>query len=44
VLKKKHPDTAAALDMPRFTIELDQYGVDVQPLVGSIFSNGNGAH
>jgi hypothetical protein len=44
VLKEKHPDTAAGLDMPRFTIELDPYGVDVQPLVGSIFSNGNGAH
>jgi HD-like signal output (HDOD) protein len=44
VLKKKHPDTAAGLDMARFTIELDQYGVEVQKMVDSIFSNGSGPH
>jgi HD-like signal output (HDOD) protein len=42
VLKKKHPETAAGLDTARFTIELDQYGVEVQTLVDSIFSNGSG--
>lgn len=44
VLKKKHPATAAGFDMARFTIELDQYGVEVQTLVDSIFSNGSGPH
>jgi HD-like signal output (HDOD) protein len=44
VLGKKHPDTAAGLDMARFTIELDQYGVEVQKMVDSIFSNSSGPH
>jgi HD-like signal output (HDOD) protein len=44
VLKKKHPDTAAGLDMARFTIELDQYGMEVETLVDSIFSNRSGPH
>lgn len=44
VLKKKHPDTAAGLDRARFTFELDQYGVEVQTMVDSIFSNGVGPH
>jgi HD-like signal output (HDOD) protein len=44
VLKKKHPDTAPGLDMARFTIELDLYGVEVQKMVDSIFSHGNAPH
>jgi putative nucleotidyltransferase with HDIG domain len=44
VLQKKHPDAVAGLDLARFTFELDQYGVEVQTMVDSIFSNGNGAH
>ncbi len=44
VLQKKHPDAAAGLDLARFTFELDQYGVEVQTMVDSIFSNGSGPH
>lgn len=44
VLKEKHPDTAAGLDLARFTFELDQYGVEVQTMVDSIFSTGSGPH
>jgi HD-like signal output (HDOD) protein len=44
VLQKKHPDAAAELDVARFTFELDQYGVEVQTMVDSIFSNGKGGN
>jgi HD-like signal output (HDOD) protein len=44
VLQKKNPDAAAGLDLARFTFELDQYGLEVQTMVDSIFSDGNGAH
>jgi putative nucleotidyltransferase with HDIG domain len=44
VLRRKHPDAAAGLDVARFTFELDQYGVEVQTMVDSIFSNANGTH
>ena len=44
VLQKKHPDAAAGLDLARFTIELDQYGVEVQTMVDSIFSNSSASH
>ena len=37
VLQKNHPDAAAGLDLARFTFELDQYGVEVQTMVDSIF-------
>ena len=38
MLQKNHPDAAAGLDLARFTFELDQYGVEVQTMVDSIFS------
>jgi putative nucleotidyltransferase with HDIG domain len=44
VLQRKHPDAAAGLDLARFTFELDQYGVEVQTMVDSIFSNGSVSH
>jgi putative nucleotidyltransferase with HDIG domain len=44
VLQKNHPDAAAGLDLARFTFELDQYGVEVQTMVDSIFSNGSVSH
>lgn len=44
MLQKNHPDAAAGLDLARFTFELDQYGVEVQTMVDSIFSNGSGPH
>jgi putative nucleotidyltransferase with HDIG domain len=37
-LRKNHPKAAAGLDLARFTFELDQYGVEVQTMVDSIFS------
>ena len=37
-LRKNHPDAATGLDMARFTFELDQYGVEVQAMVDSIFA------
>jgi HD-like signal output (HDOD) protein len=43
-LQKNHPDVAAGLDLARFTFELDPYGMEVQTMVDSIFSNGNGTH
>ena len=39
MLQKKHPDAAAGLDLARFTFELDQYGIEVQTMVDSIFSS-----
>jgi putative nucleotidyltransferase with HDIG domain len=39
VLQKKHPAAAAGLDLARFTLELDQYGIEVQTTVDSIFSD-----
>lgn len=39
VLQKKYP-AAAALDLARFTFELDEHAVQVQALVDSIFANG----
>lgn len=38
-LRKRHPDAAAGLDVARFTFELDQYGMEVQTMVDSIFSS-----
>lgn len=40
VLQKKHPAAAAGLDLARFTFELDQYAIEVQALVNSIFGIG----
>jgi HD-like signal output (HDOD) protein len=40
VLQQKHPAAAAGLDLARFTFELDQYAIEVQTLVDSIFANG----
>lgn len=37
LLQAKHP-AAAALDMARFTFELDQYAIEVQKMVDAIFS------
>jgi HD-like signal output (HDOD) protein len=39
MIQKKYP-AAAALDMARFTFELDEYAVEVQSLVDSIFRAG----
>jgi HD-like signal output (HDOD) protein len=39
VLQKRHP-AAAALDLARFTFELDEYAIEVQRLVDSIFGAG----
>jgi len=39
ILQKKYP-AAAGLDMARFTLELDEYAIQVQALVASIFANG----
>jgi hypothetical protein len=39
VLQQKYPP-AAALDLARFTFELDQYAIEVQNLVDAIFSHG----
>ena len=41
VLQQKHPAAAAGLDLARFTFELDQYAIEVQSLVNSIFANGS---
>jgi len=41
VLQKNHPDASAGLDLARFTFELDQYGIEVQTMVDSIFSNAS---
>lgn len=38
VLQKKYP-AAAALDLARFTFELDEYAIEVQGLVDSIFGS-----
>jgi HD-like signal output (HDOD) protein len=38
-LQRKYP-AAAAFDLARFTFELDEYAVEVQRLVESIFANG----
>jgi HD-like signal output (HDOD) protein len=43
-LRKNHPEAAAGLDMARFTFELDQYGVEVQTMVDSIFSGATVRH
>jgi len=43
VLQKKYP-AAAALDLARFTFELDEHAVQVQALVDSIFANGKATH
>lgn len=37
ILREKHPEAAAGLDLARFTFELDQYAVEVQAMVASIF-------
>ncbi len=37
-------NAGAGLDLARFTFEMDQYGVEVQTMVDSIFSDGNGRH
>jgi putative nucleotidyltransferase with HDIG domain len=39
LLQRKYP-AAAAFDLARFTFELDEYAVEVQGLVESIFANG----
>jgi HD-like signal output (HDOD) protein len=39
VLQRKYP-AAAALDLARFTFELDQYAIEVQQMVNAIFSVG----
>lgn len=39
LLQEKHP-AAAALDLARFTLELDEHAVQVQALVDSIFAKG----
>lgn len=44
VLQKGHPSAVAGLDLARFTFELDQYGVEVQAMVDSIFSTGSNPH
>jgi HD-like signal output (HDOD) protein len=43
-LRKNHPEAAAGLDLARFTFELDQYGVEVQMMVDSIFSGATVPH
>ncbi len=43
VLEKKYP-AAAALDLARFTFELDEYAIEVQHLVDSIFGAGAVKH
>ena len=43
-LRKRHPEAAAGLDLARFTFELDQYGVEVQTTVDSIFSSVTVSH
>jgi HD-like signal output (HDOD) protein len=43
-LRKSHPEAAAGLDLARFTFELDQYGVEVQTMVDSIFSRATVPH
>ena len=43
-LRKRHPEAAAGLDLARFTFELDQYGVEVQTMVDSIFSSVTVSH
>jgi putative nucleotidyltransferase with HDIG domain len=43
-LRRNHPDAAAGLDVARFTFELDQYGVEVQTMVDSIFSAATVPH
>jgi hypothetical protein len=40
----KNPEAAAGLDLAQLTFELDQYGLEVQTMVDSIFCDGNGAH
>jgi hypothetical protein len=39
VLQKRYP-AAAALDLARFIFELDEYAIEVQRLVDSIFGTG----
>ena len=43
-LRNNHPEAAAGLDLARFTFELDQYGVEVQTMVESIFSGAVVSH
>jgi HD-like signal output (HDOD) protein len=43
-LRKNHPEAAAGLDLARFRFELDQYGVEVQMMVDSIFSGATVPH
>jgi hypothetical protein len=43
-LRKNHPEAAAGLDLARFTFELDQYGVEVQTMVDSVFSSVTVSH
>jgi hypothetical protein len=43
-LCNNHPEAAAGLDLARFTFELDQYGLEVQTMVDSIFSGAVVSH
>jgi HD-like signal output (HDOD) protein len=43
-VRKNRPEAAAGLDLARFTFELDQYGVEVQTMVDSIFSSATVPH